>query len=319
MECYKEAKSGLATHGSAMNLSNFDLNLLVIFEAIYDARNLTRAGELVGLSQPAMSGALARLRAALGDELFVRTREGMVPTAAARTMIGPVRQALKLVDACVHPSSSFEAARAERTFRISMGDHSEARILAPLLQHLDREAPGVSIESYRVPRRDVPREFATGNLDFLVDVPLLSDPNVRHAPLFADRYACVVRREHPRIGPALDLEAFLELGHILISSRPRGSGHVDIALERLGHRRRIVLRAQHYLMAPAIVARTDLALTVPRGFAASLEGDYAVRVLELPFSVPEVESHLYWHASAEQDAGHRWLRELIVSLPDTAD
>ena len=297
-----------------MSRADFALNLLVIFEAIYEARNLTRAGEVVGLSRPAMSGALARLRTAVGDDLFVRTRDGMVPTAAARAMIGPVRQALKLVDASVNPTEAFDPAGAERTFRISMDDLSEARLLPPLLQRLDRVAPGVAIESYRVRRRDVLREFAAGHLDFVIDVPLFSDPNVRHAPLTSDAYVCVVREGHPGVGEALDLDAFLALGHILISSRPRGSGHVDIALERLGRRRRIALRAEHYLMAPAIVARTDLALTVRRAFAESIAEQFPVRLLELPFEVQQTESHLYWHVSAEQDAGHRWLRELLLEI-----
>jgi DNA-binding transcriptional LysR family regulator len=297
-----------------MSRVDFDLNLLVIFEAIYEARNLTRAGEVVGLSQPAMSGALARLRAAVDDELFVRTRDGMIPTAAARAMIGPVRQALKLVDASVNASEAFDPAQAERTFRISMDDLSEARLLPPLLQRLDRVAPRVAIESYRVRRRDVLREFAAGHLDLVIDVPLFSDPNVRHAPFTSDAYVCVVREGHPAVGTELDLEAFLALGHIHISSRPRGSGHVDIALERLGRRRRIALRAEHYLMAPAVVARTDLALTVRRAFAEAMAEQFPVRLLELPFEVQQSEAHLYWHASAEQDAGHAWLRGLLLEI-----
>lgn len=297
-----------------VNLSDLDLNLFVIFDAIYAEGNLTRAGEIVGLSQPAMSNALARLRRAFDDPLFVRTPHGMTPTPVARQMIGPARQALRLLQGSVQERDAFDPARAGQTWRLSMGDLGEARLLVPLLAHLDRHAPGVAVESYQVPRRDVLRELAAGSLDFALDVPLLSHPSVHHTALYNDRYVCVVRAGHPVLERELDIEAYVRLRHIHISSRPRGAGHVDLALERLGRRRVIALRAQHYLMAPGIVASTDLALTIPLGFARTLAVEHAVHVLELPFEVPPLESHLYWHQSRENDPSSRWLRETIVQL-----
>jgi DNA-binding transcriptional LysR family regulator len=297
-----------------VSLNDLDLNLFRTFDAIYEAGNLTRAGEVVGLSQPAMSNALGRLRRALDDELFVRTPRGMVPTPVARAMIGPVRQALRLLRDSVQQREHFDPADASAAFRISMGDLTEARLLPPLLGRLDALAPRVSVSSFQVPRRDVLRELAAGSLDLAIDVPLLSDPNVRHAPLWHDRYVCVVRDGHPVLASGLDVDAFLALRHILISSRPRGPGHVDLALDRLGLRRDVALRAQHYLMAPGIVAGTDLALTIPRGFAVEALRDHALRILELPFEVPPLETHLYWHASQEQDAGNVWLRALLAEV-----
>jgi DNA-binding transcriptional LysR family regulator len=297
-----------------MNRNEIDLNLFVIFDAIYSEGNLTRAGAIVGLSQPAMSNALARLRRACDDPLFVRTPQGMVPTATARRMIGPARQALRLLGDTLNTEARFDAASTSARFRLSMGDLTEARLLPPLLARLDGEAPGVSIESFQVPRREILRELAAGSLDFAIDVPLVDDPGVQHVPLFLDRYVCVVRLDHPEVGEALSLDQFLELRHIHLSSRPRGPGHVDLALERLGHRRRIALRAQHYLMAPVVVARTDLALTVPLGFARDLQRDHPVRILELPFEVPPLESRLYWHGSRDSDPANQWLRARLLDL-----
>lgn len=297
-----------------MNLSGIDLNLFVIFDAIYAEGNLTRAGEIVGLSQPAMSNALARLRRAFDDPLFVRTPQGMAPTPVARQMIGPARQALRLLADSVTERDWFDPAAARQTFRLSMGDLGEARLLAPLLGHLDRQAPDVGIESFQVPRRDLLRELAAGSVDLAIDVPLLSDPNVRHTALYHDRYVCVVRGGHPVLDRTFDVDAFVSLRHIHISSRPRGAGHADMALERLGRRRVIALRAQHYLMAPGIVASTDLALTIPLGFARTLVESHGVRIIELPFEVPPLESHLYWHRSREEDPSNRWLRETILAL-----
>jgi len=297
-----------------VNLSGIDLNLFVIFDAIYAEGNLTRAGEIVGLSQPAMSNALGRLRRAFDDPLFVRTPQGMTPTPVARQMIGPARQALRLLEGSVRQRDSFDPAAAGQTFRLSMGDLTEARLLPPLLGNLDRHAPRVVVESFQVPRREVLRELAAGSLDFAIDVPLLSHPNVHHTALYHDRYVCVVREDHPVLEGPLDLDAFVGLRHIHISSRPRGAGHVDMALERMGRRRGIALRAQHYLMAPGIVAGTDLALTIPLGFARGIRADHRVRILELPFEVPPLESHLYWHHSREDDPSNRWLRETLLIL-----
>lgn len=297
-----------------MQRTDVDLNLFVIFDAIYTEGNLTRAGEIVGLSQPAMSNALARLRRSFDDPLFLRTPQGMVPTPFARELIGPVRQALRQLTDAVRMRADFEPSRSQQTWRFSMGDLTEARLLPPLLAALDRTAPGVSVESFQLPRRELLRELAAGSLDFAIDVPLLSDPNVRHAPLYHDRYVCIVRRSNPGVGDELDLDSFLALHHIHLSSRPRGAGHVDLALQRLGHRRRIALRAQHYLMTPQIVASSDLALTVPLGYAQGVARDHDVRILELPFEVDPLESHLYWHASRETDPANRWMRELLLEL-----
>ena len=294
--------------------ARMDLNLYRVLDAIYAEGSLTKAGRRLGLSQPATSHALARLRDVFGDPLFLRSAHGMVPTALAKDLIGPARQALRLLEDPLSAAQPFEPAGATLRFRISMSDLNEARLLPRLVQLLRDEAPGVTLESFSVPRRDLVQALATGALDLALDVPLLSDPLVHHAPLGEDRYVCVLRQGHPLGAQALTLERFLELDHIHLSSRPRGLGHVDLALERLGKRRRIMLRAQHFLVAPEVLMTSDLALTVPESFADHMALRYPLRREPLPFPLPPLESHLYWLSQRDADPPLLWFRTLLAQV-----
>ena len=179
-----------------MNLNKVDLNLFIVFDAIYTEANLTRAGQIVGITQPAVSNALARLRETFNDPLFVRTAQGMVPTPMAQNIIGPVRNALQLLRVSVQESRTFDARQANKTYRISMTDLSEQILLPPLFQRLRRLAPAVQIESFQAKRRETTKELAAGRLDFAVDAPLNTDPQVRHVKLMEDRYVCAMRKGH---------------------------------------------------------------------------------------------------------------------------
>ena len=259
-----------------MNLSKVDLNLFIVFDAIYTEANLTRAGQIVGITQPAVSNALARLRETFNDPLFVRTAQGMVPTPMAQNIIGPVRNALSLLRVSVQESRIFNPLQAVKTYRISMTDLTEAVILPPLFQRLRRLAPGVVIESFLSKRRETTKELAAGRLDFAVDAPLNTDPQVRHVKLMEDRYVCAMRKGHPMAG-----------------------------------KEKFTLRSQHYLMASQVLQQTDMVMTVPERFARRHE----LQSFLLPVNdVPPVATHLYWHESTDQDPANRWMREQMIEL-----
>jgi DNA-binding transcriptional LysR family regulator len=238
----------------------------------------------------------------------------MVPTPVAQNIIGSVRQALGLMRASVQESESFDPKSSDKHFRVSMTDLSQSILLPYLFKRLKTDAPSVAIDCYHVRRRDMNIELASGNLDLALDIPLTPDPRIRQAPLFSHPQVCLVRKDHPSIGDELDVDAYLQLRHIQISSRRGGLGQVDLALGKMGKRRQIALRTQHYLAVSELVSRTDLALTVPQIFADYLVTQLPVRYLQLPFSVPNLESHLYWHESTDQDRANRWLREVILEL-----
>lgn len=294
-----------------MNLNKVDLNLFIVFDAIYTEANLTRAGQIVGITQPAVSNALSRLRETFNDPLFVRTAQGMVPTPMAQNIIGPVRNALQLLRVSVQESRIFNPLQANKTFRISMTDLIEAVILPPLFQRLRRQAPAVQIESFLAKRRETTKELAAGRIDFAVDAPLNTDPQVRHVKLLEDRYVCAMRKGHPLAKDKITLDDYLSLTHIHISSRRSGLGLVDLALGKMGIQRKIALRSQHYLMASQVMQQTDMAMTVPESFAHR----HSLHAVDLPVNdVPAQETHLYWHESTDQDPANRWMREQLIEL-----
>ncbi|MEM5344178.1 LysR family transcriptional regulator [Paraburkholderia azotifigens] len=293
-----------------MRPPKLDLNLFVVFEAIYDKRNLTRAAEMLFITQPAVSNALARMRKAFDDPLFVSTPTGMVPTPLSENIIGRVREALQLLETSATEGDVFVPAASERTFRLSMPDLTEAILLPALGEVLQQQAPGMRIESYFTPRSEVAAALATGKIDFAIDVPLIDDPQLHQMPLGSDRYACMLRHDHPFAGDTLTMDDYLALGHIQVSSRRQGSGLVDAELHKLGKRRQLQMRVQHYMVAPLIALRTDLALTAP----VQLLQRYDARILELPFPLAKLEWHLYWHRSGEQDQANRWVRGEVIRL-----
>lgn len=297
-----------------MNLSNIDLNLFVVFDAIYAEANLTRAGEIIGITQPAVSNSLSRLRTMFADPLFIRTAKGMTPTPVARNMVGPIRQALGLIRSSVQNSDRFCAETSNKLYRLSMSDLAETTALPKLFKILRKQAPSIDVESYVVKRRDMARELASGSLDLAIDAPLITDPHVRHTSLITDRLVCVVRSDHNEINGSLSMDQYLSLNHLHVSTRKRGLGHVDLEMGKMGLRRRIALRTRHYLMTPDIVEQTDLALTVQLRFAKQITQRFNLRYYQLPFSVPALETHLFWHESADQDPANKWMREMLQSF-----
>ena len=295
-----------------MNLSKVDLNLFIVFDAIYTEANLTRAGQIIGITQPAVSNALARLRETFNDPLFVRTAQGMVPTPMAQNIISPVRSALALLRVSVQESRTFNPLQANKTFRISMTDLTEAVILPPLFQRLRRQAPAVVVESFLSHRRETTSDLAAGRLDFAVDAPLNTDAQVRHVKFMEDRYVCAMRQGHPLATKAsISLDDYLALTHIHISTRRNGLGQVDLALGKIGLQRKITLRSQHYLMASNVLQHTDMVMTVPERFARR----HDLHFVTLPIhELPNVETHLYWHESTEQDPANRWMREQLIEV-----
>ena len=297
-----------------MNLSKIDLNLFVVFDAIYSEANLTRAGEIIGITQPAVSNSLSRLRTMFDDPLFVRTAKGMTPTPVARNIIGPIRQALSLMRSSVQDSDSFCPETSQKLFRFSMTDLAETTVLPGLFKILREQAPGIDVESYAVKRRDMARELAAGNLDLAIDAPLITDPHVYHSGLIADRLVCVMRADHKEIDSSMSVAQYLALSHLHVSTRKRGLGQVDLELGKMGLRRRISLRTRHYLMTPEIIEKSDLALTVQLRFAEQITSRFKLKYCALPFEVPTLETHLYWHESTDQDPANKWMRNLLQSF-----
>lgn len=300
-----------------MHLSQVDLNLFVVLEAIYREGNLTRAGRQLKLTQPAMSHALKRLRELLKDPLFIREGANMVPTPFSRNMINEVRQALQILEVNLYENRNFDPAHTRRNFQIGFWELMESMILPPLAKVLTRAAPEISITTMRVKRREIEQELASGTLDLVLDIPITMSDNFRQAPLFSDRVVVMARKGHPAIRGELDLDTYLRQDHILVSSRRQGPSLVDAELNRGGRKRRIVLRCQHYFAACRVVSETDMLLTIPQHYAEMLNTGFNNRLHPFPLkSLQQLEIHMYWHESTENDPPNRWLREQIKKVVD---
>ena len=300
-----------------MHLSQVDLNLFVVLEAIYREGNLTRAGRQLKLTQPAMSHALKRLRELLKDPLFIREGANMVPTPFSRNMINDVRQALQILEVSLYENRNFDPAHTRRNFIVGFWELMEATILPALARTLTRAAPEISITTLRVKRREIEAELSSGALDLALDVPINMSDSIRHKPLFSDRVVVVARQRHPAIGRELDLDTYLSQDHILVSSRRYGPSLVDTELNRKGKSRRIVLRCQNYFAACRAVSEADMLLTMPEQYAEMLNGTFENRLYPFPLkSLQTLDIHMYWHESADNDPPNRWLREEIARIVD---
>jgi DNA-binding transcriptional LysR family regulator len=294
-----------------MNVRDVDLNLLRVFDAVLREGGVTPAAATLGLTQPAVSNALARLRKVFGDALFVRTPAGMEATPFARELAEPVRQALALLESALAHGPGFDPASATRAFRFYMSDVGQVEFLPPLVERVQREAPGVRLEAVALDVDDIGAALAAGALDLAIGFLPGLGPPVRRRTLFRDPYACLMRADHPI--ETLTRKRFVEASHALVTYR---GGHrvIEEALERAGLLRRIALRVPHFTVVPMVLERTDLILTLPARVAKVFERRARLKALPPPLAIAPAEVAVHWHERFEADPGNRWLRELAIEL-----
>tara|TARA_A200000113_G_scaffold108505_1_gene97392 strand:- start:46 stop:954 length:909 start_codon:yes stop_codon:yes gene_type:complete len=291
-----------------MKLNNLDLNLLVVFNAIYTEGSLTKAGEIVGITQPAVSSALSKLRDYFDDQLFIRVGQGVKPTAKTENIIIHVRDALSILQRSLEKPDAFDPAVSSRTFRLSLNDVSEGRVLPILMKKVHEIAPNVKLTSYYTSRDNLQHDLAANEVSFSVDPFPPSDSEIKKELIFEDEFVCVFRKDHKLAAEKhLSIEQYLDLDHICISGRRRGGALVDNALAKLQLDRRVILRAQHYLITPEILNSTDMVITTTKTFAKK----HKLAFKTLPFEVSPSQFFLSWHESNDNDPGHIWLKELI--------
>lgn len=299
---------------SHVHLFGIDLNLLPILDALLRERHVTRAAERVGLSQSAMSHALARLRALVDDPILVRSGRTMVPTERAESLEPALREALEAIEEALGATETFEPATAQRLFRIASEDFGTMLLVPPLLRRLRSEAPGIDLDVGSQARRRVFDALEEKSLDLAIGVFGELPASLRQQRLLEDGFACVVRRGHPRVNKRLTLKQYVELPHALIGVGEPGPTVVDTALARRGLERRVALRVGHFLAAPLVVAETDLVLTMPRRLAERF-----VRLAPLVLHTPPVELegfaiYAVWHERRQGEPAHRFLRELVARV-----
>lgn len=293
-----------------MNLHRIDLNLFAVFDAIYTAGSLTKAADVLCITQPAVSNSLARLREMLNDPLFVRTGHSMTPTPVAQNIIVPAREALGLLRKSVQQSHIFEPETSTKAFNFASRDLLEVSIMPRLMASLQDTAPNITLTNYEISRPQIVSAMASGNLDFFADASTFTDIHLKKQVIATDRFVVLARKNHPIVQKDLSMDDFLKLRHINVSQRKSGAGPIDIALDKLGKKRQIVMRGQHFLTIPSAISKTDLIACIPYHLAKH----YDLAMFEVPFEIPPIEYFLYWHLSADHDAAHRWMRDQIAEV-----
>ena len=294
-------------------LAAVDLNLLVALDALLAEGSVTRAAARIGRTQSAMSHALARLRELFDDPLLVRTQQGMQPTPRAQELIEPIRRALADIERALSSRPSFDPARAQRSFILAMSDYQEIVILPQLLARLTEEAPGIDLVIQHRPAA-IERALEAGEVDLALAPGHEPLPGIYRQPLFKDRFVCVVREGHPTVKRKLTLDDYLALSHLLISPRGGSGSIVDSALAEQGLRRRIAVQVPHFLVAPHLVARSNLCLTLAERLAKIFAERERLRVLPPPLVIPGFTMFQIWHERHHHDAGHAWLRGVLAEL-----
>jgi DNA-binding transcriptional LysR family regulator len=303
-----------------MDFHGIDLNLLVAFDALMSERNVTRAATQVGVSQPAMSAALSRLRTLLGDPLFLRSADGLLPTQRARDLAEPVAQALRQIEAAMVEKPAFDAASAALTFNLGLPDYPSFVLLPTLLQALQAQAPGITLNVHDVKGRDAAVELLdAGAIDAAVGVPPTNaDGRIKARPLLRDEFVTVVAHDHPAGQHGMDLDTYLSLTHVLVSPEGHLYGLVDQALAQQGRHRKLALTLPHMFAVPAVIARTRMTATILKRVALHAQASHPLKLFPPPLALPEIVFDLMWHRRSDTHPAQSWLREFIATQAATS-
>jgi len=305
----------ICVDGVSVNLASLDLNLLLLFDALMRTRSVTLAGQKIGLSQSSASNALQRLRDAFNDPLFVRTPNGMEPSAHARELELPIRNALDQLGRALQVGHTFDPATATRAFKLLMSDIAQLVHMPALVSRMRLQAPGLSIENLAMPLRDAKIAMVNGELDLAIGFLPDLGADFHRKSLFSEMWVCVVSGDHTKIGGTFSQSQYLEATHV--SYRPAVAIHsildqlLDAQFAQTGISRKVGLVVPYASGLASTVAASDLVLTAPVGMAASMTKLANVRIVPMPFELPRIDLNMQWHGRVHRDSGNQWIRNIL--------
>jgi DNA-binding transcriptional LysR family regulator len=302
------------TYIHEMNIGALNLNLLPVLDALLAERSVSRAGARLGLSQPAVSNALAQLREVLKDPLLVRQAGGMVPTERALALAGPLRAGLLALEQGLDHPAAFDPATAVRDFTIMTNDFVAFVMLPRLAARLQVEAPRVHLQVRAWQEHVVPPDLATGGADLVLGFNRGLPAGHKAAPLFEDRFVFVARKGHPKVRGTITLATYTKLAHVLVSHEPNARGVVDEVLAQRGLTRNVALRVSHFLLVPPIVAATDYVAALSETVAYAAAASMPLQLLKLPVDAPRAMVHMLWHERTAVSPAHNWLRGIVEQV-----
>ena len=293
-----------------MNLAKYDLNLLVALDALLEEKNVTRAGDRIGLSQSAMSGVLARLRHMFNDELLVRVGRHMERTPLAEELIEPLRACIRDVEKLFSSRLAFEPASEQRIFTIATSDYLSFLLLGPLIERIAEVAPGISLRVVQVDDTRVD-QLAGDLIDFVI-MPSEISTNLPSKVLFEDRWVCAVWKRNPEVEGDLTEDLYRELPHLVCGQET--SGIADNHLSRLGIKRKIGASVQSFLLAPFVISGTRMVALLHRRLGERLKSCTDIRLIEPPFELPIIHESIFWNPRHTNNPPHMWMLEQITEV-----
>lgn len=296
-----------------MNLAQIDLRLLLVFDAVMTERNVSKAGHRIGLSQPAMSNALNRLRHLLNDQLFLRGAGGMRPTQRALDLATPVRQSLHQLQQALEPST-FDARQVNWTFTLAVSDHASVVILPQLIGRVFNSAPNVNLRIQAKINVSVAELLDTNEIDMAIGVIPDLPKRFSRQTLFEDVYVCLMRRDHPLAGDSISEQAFLAADHITVQTSDEPMAHVDRLLRKRGLKRRIAANVSQFLAVPSIIRDSDALLVQFRRAAEALPNLDQFHICQLPFLVEPAQIVMVWNRARTHQPANEWLRREVVEV-----
>ncbi|MBN7796117.1 LysR substrate-binding domain-containing protein [Parahaliea mediterranea] len=298
-----------------LNLKSVDLNLLTVFEAIMESRQLKRASEQLGMSQPAVSAALHRLRLTFKDDLFIRTRRGMQPTPRARAIYPRLRDALDMIRAEVQGSKHFDPAHCDRHFRIQGGDYLEILFYSALMRRITAVAPGVSSETQPLMLEGLLcAALKRGDTDMAVHYSRPDDRELHCEHLFDDRLVVVARRDHPRVGKRIGRTRFFHELHVALLPDESSAGHLERFLNQAALGRDIKARVSQFSSMIPVLLATDFLGVMPEKLADWFSERFPVTHCALPLDAPSLPVNLIWAHRFHDDLAHAWVREHLIGM-----
>ena len=294
-----------------IHLANIDLNLLTVFDAVMLERNTTRAALRVGLTQPAVSHALGRLRVLFGDALFVRSPHGMVPTPLAEEMAPRVRHMLEQIEGLLAREKGFTPRVSSRRFVVGLSDYAALVLLPPVMGALAAEAPAVSLVVKNTAHGTGLAMLDDGNVQLAAGNFPMPPAHMREELLYRERFVCAMRKGHPVLSGKLTLKRYLGCEHLQVSTAGTPYGCVDAALAGGTAGRLVKVTVAHFLAAPLLLEETDLIATEPERLFAPFIGRLRLALAKPPFAVPDFSVTQLWHSRYDDDPGHVWLRSVF--------
>ena len=298
-----------------MNLRTFDLNLLLVFDAIVRERSVMRAARELALSQPATSHALNRLRYLLKDQLFVKTPTGMLPTPRAEQLALPVRRMLNDLQLALE-TEKFVPATADRRFASAVNNYAAVVLAGPTVAACHAHAPGIRLSLRPSGTLNVADLLDRGELDLVISAQGSTGERFASQQLLEDNYVAVLRRGHPNLRRRLTMKSFALMPQLTISSSGEDMSFIEAAFVSHKQSRTVILEAP-YLSAGAVLVQSDLVAVLGRQIAQEFRRAYAIEIMELPFEAPKMRSAMLWHRRFDDHQAHRWLRETIAATANT--